>query len=217
MDFITIRTSDRLFWLGRYKLAAKTPQLAVGSSQSLRVIPHTGVVQRCTTLIRETQPTNANWKITDAFGNHVVCGYDYTPTDLFNFHEWGTVVTGLADSEPVEPFEQLQKFRFGGHLITFGSALKTFDYTVIHPLMGSDSFLNAHIIMTQVYQYMTYTKGVTNVKTTSEEAAALKKGVCQDYAHVMIALCRMEGLTARYVTGFLIGEGESHAWVEVLV
>lgn len=33
----------------------------------------------------------------------------------------------------------------------------------------------------------------------------------------MIALCRMEGLTARYVTGFLIGEGESHAWVEVLV
>lgn len=40
--------------------------------------------------------------------------------------------------------------------------------------------------------------------------------MCQDESHVMIALCRLSGLTARYAAGFLYGEGESHAWVEVL-
>src|SRR4029453_4111947 len=42
-------------------------------------------------------------------------------------------------------------------------------------------------------------------------------GVCQDTAHIMIALCRATGLPARYVSGHLLGEGGTHAWVEVIV
>ncbi len=41
--------------------------------------------------------------------------------------------------------------------------------------------------------------------------------MCQDYAHCMLALCRLCGLPARYVSGHLLGEGGTHAWVEVLV
>ena len=62
-----------------------------------------------------------------------------------------------------------------------------------------------------------YRHGVTGVRTTASEALALGEGVCQDYAHVMLALCRLCGLPARYVSGHLQGEGGSHAWVEVLV
>lgn len=40
-------------------------------------------------------------------------------------------------------------------------------------------------------------------------------GVCQDFAHVMLAACRAEGFLARYVSGMVPGEGETHAWVEV--
>ena len=40
--------------------------------------------------------------------------------------------------------------------------------------------------------------------------------MCQDYAHLMLAACRLVGLPARYVSGHLVGEGASHAWVEVL-
>ena len=43
----------------------------------------------------------------------------------------------------------------------------------------------------------------------------LKKGVCQDYAHILIALLRMMRIPARYVVGMMIGEGFSHAWVEM--
>ena len=68
-----------------------------------------------------------------------------------------------------------------------------------------------------VYGAMTYSYGATHVGTTAAEALALGRGVCQDYAHVMLAVTRLCGLAARYVSGHLMGEGGSHAWVEVLV
>lgn len=68
-----------------------------------------------------------------------------------------------------------------------------------------------------VYQSMTYRYGVTGVRTTAADALAIGGGVCQDYAHVMLALCRACGLPARYVSGHLLGQGGTHAWVEVVL
>jgi transglutaminase-like putative cysteine protease len=68
-----------------------------------------------------------------------------------------------------------------------------------------------------VYQSMTYRHGVTGVKTTAAEALALGAGVCQDYAHVMLSVCRACGLPSRYVSGHLAGQGGTHAWVEVVL
>jgi transglutaminase-like putative cysteine protease len=67
------------------------------------------------------------------------------------------------------------------------------------------------------HQALTYQHGVTGVHTDAASALAGGLGVCQDYAHVMLALCRAAGLPARYVSGHLVGEGGSHAWVEVVV
>jgi transglutaminase-like putative cysteine protease len=75
----------------------------------------------------------------------------------------------------------------------------------------------AEAIMSWVSQHMRYGWGVTSVSTTAGEALALGQGLCQDYAHVMLAICRAAGLPARYVSGHLLGEGGSHAWVEVLL
>ena len=68
-----------------------------------------------------------------------------------------------------------------------------------------------------VYQALRYERGITDIHTTAAQALALGQGVCQDYAHIMLALCRLCGLPARYVSGHLLGEGGTHAWVEVLV
>ncbi len=70
---------------------------------------------------------------------------------------------------------------------------------------------------TYVHEAISYEHGVTSVTTTAAEALAGGRGVCQDAAHVMIALCRAAGLPARYVSGHLLGEGGTHAWVEVIV
>jgi transglutaminase-like putative cysteine protease len=68
-----------------------------------------------------------------------------------------------------------------------------------------------------VYRRMRYSFERTGVRTTAGEALAEGQGVCQDYAHVMLALCRLLGIPARYVSGHLVGEGGMHAWVEVLL
>ena len=68
-----------------------------------------------------------------------------------------------------------------------------------------------------VYQSMTYKGGVTGVRTTAAKALAQGFGVCQDYAHIMLAVCRSVGLPSRYVSGHLVGQGGTHAWVEVVL
>ncbi|MCU1463997.1 MAG: transglutaminase protein [Acidimicrobiales bacterium] len=71
-------------------------------------------------------------------------------------------------------------------------------------------------ICARVHEHFRYEYGVTGVRTTAVEALRGGVGVCQDYAHVMLSACRSAGLPARYVSGHLVGEGGSHAWVEVL-
>lgn len=68
-----------------------------------------------------------------------------------------------------------------------------------------------------VYTAMRYGSGVTSVGTAAAEALSVGQGLCQDYAHITIGLCRAAGFPARYVSGHMLGEGGSHAWVEVLV
>jgi transglutaminase-like putative cysteine protease len=68
-----------------------------------------------------------------------------------------------------------------------------------------------------VSRSLTYECGSTNVATSAARAMHGGRGVCQDFAHVMIAACRAAGIAARYVSGHLVGEGGSHAWVEALV
>jgi transglutaminase-like putative cysteine protease len=83
--------------------------------------------------------------------------------------------------------------------------------TANNPLQLADN-INAW-----VYKYMQYGHGVTSVATTAAQAFAVGKGLCQDYSHIMIALCRLVGIPARYVSGHMLGEGGSHAWVEVML
>lgn len=66
-----------------------------------------------------------------------------------------------------------------------------------------------------------YTKGVTTSNTSVSDVLALGKGVCQDYAHVALAILRMLGVPSRYVSGYLFrprsAELETHAWIEAFV
>lgn len=79
-------------------------------------------------------------------------------------------------------------------------------------------------IMAFIYNGFTYSPGATLVETSAVEVFKERKGVCQDFAHLMIALCRSVGIPARYVSGyFWIDQAKeggaddntaSHAWVE---
>lgn len=80
------------------------------------------------------------------------------------------------------------------------------------------------VVVAWVRESMRYAPGTTEVHTSAIQALEAGTGVCQDFAHVAIAVLRCAGVPARYVSGYLhpkaqavIGEtvsGESHAWIE---
>ncbi|MBC8137532.1 MAG: transglutaminase family protein [Fibrella sp.] len=65
-----------------------------------------------------------------------------------------------------------------------------------------------------VHRQMHFQSGTTGVGTSAAEAWENKRGVCQDYTHILITLCRLNNIPARYVSGCVPGEGVMHAWTE---
>jgi transglutaminase-like putative cysteine protease len=77
-----------------------------------------------------------------------------------------------------------------------------------------------------IYDAFGYEAGVTGADSHIDDALEAKRGVCQDFAHIMIAICRGWGLPARYVSGYLFTDRKhhdrsdpdaTHAWVEVFL
>jgi transglutaminase-like putative cysteine protease len=82
-----------------------------------------------------------------------------------------------------------------------------------------DVWLAALALMKFVFGYLKYESYSTHVHTHMAEVMADRRGVCQDFAHLLIGLCRVLKIPARYVSGYLATEHASatHAWVEVFI
>ncbi|MFV0359324.1 transglutaminase family protein [Tropicimonas sp.] len=83
-----------------------------------------------------------------------------------------------------------------------------------------DPIMRFHALSARVLDAVPYTLGVTDAETSAEDALNGDGGVCQDHAHVFIAAARQLGFPARYVSGYLLMDGQeqqeaSHAWAEV--
>ncbi len=80
-------------------------------------------------------------------------------------------------------------------------------------------------LMTYLYNTIAYDPYATTIDTTASEAWSIKRGVCQDYAHIMLGILRHMNIPARYISGYLyvgendnlIGDTATHAWVEVMI
>jgi len=93
---------------------------------------------------------------------------------------------------------------------------------------GTGLLAAAQNLMQRIYADFTYESQSTQINTPALEALTQRKGVCQDFAHIMIACLRAMGLPARYVSGYLLtrpapgsvklrGSDASHAWVSVYI
>lgn len=83
----------------------------------------------------------------------------------------------------------------------------------------TDTWQAALALMRFVHGHLQYAPASTHVHTRLGEVLAQRRGVCQDFTHVMLGLCRSLKMPARYVSGYLAAEKAraTHAWVEVLV
>jgi transglutaminase-like putative cysteine protease len=96
----------------------------------------------------------------------------------------------------------------------------------VDSLREADPLTAVNRLSALLYRSLDYESGVTGADSPIDEALTAGRGVCQDFAHIMIAVCRGWGVPARYVSGYLAtnkDEGDrsdpqaTHAWVEVFM
>lgn len=93
-------------------------------------------------------------------------------------------------------------------------SLKEYAQELSTSFNSGDTYEKALYFSKEVHNWMTYEKGSTNIKTNATTAFKNRKGVCQDFAHILIGLLRYEKIPCRYVAGVMAGETATHAWVE---
>lgn len=148
--------------------------------------------------------------LTDGFGNIVLWGSVLEPHTSFQYGSSGVARIDLSDRRAPAPNPALL---FGGGLTQPGKQLR--QYYAGLPLRGKSPEEIAHLLCERIHDRLQYKPGATNMSTTAEAAMMGGKGVCQDFAHIYVALARLAGLPARYCQGVTIGEGATHAWAEV--
>jgi transglutaminase-like putative cysteine protease len=122
------------------------------------------------------------------------------------------------------PYDPASEFVFASPQVASDPALA--EYGAVSFTPGRPLVQAAWDLMRRIHADFAYVPDSTDVSTTALDALRLRRGVCQDFAHVMIGALRSLGLPARYVSGYLltepppgqprlIGADASHAWVEV--
>ncbi len=158
----------------------------------------------------------------DAFGNSVHTFTVDGPIDKLEITAVGEVITEAGNGVLGGQIE-----RFPPVLFLRETALTKPDAPIIALAdaaagLAAEPVQRMHALMDGIREAMTYDPVPTDSTTTAAEAMTLRRGVCQDFAHVFIAAARHLGVPARYVSGYLyepqIGVNVGgHAWAEVFV
>lgn len=145
----------------------------------------------------------------DSFGNLLQIGRIDIPHDHFAYSVHGTARLDFARRQPA-PCHPV--FRLSSPYTRLGPALEGWLRELSLP---REARSRAWSLALAVHRRLRYVSGSTGTATTAEEAFRMGQGVCQDFAHIYLALARRSGLAARYASGLPEGEGASHAWCEV--
>jgi transglutaminase-like putative cysteine protease len=208
---ITYRVEQRF----RYTYDAPVTSL----SQRLVMVPRPrhGDVYRRAHLVEVTGTQARRRTHQDSAGNTVVRVKAARVEHSVEFRIMAVLECVRRNGQPVLPASALRDLRLRRptRLTAADDRLRAMAADLLRP--GGGPLDVAERICRAVHATLTYQHGVTNVATTAAEAVAAGRGVCQDAAHIMVALCRLAQLPARYVSGHLLGQGGTHAWVEVIV
>jgi len=217
------------------------------SQQLLHLAPRAHPRQRCLEHAIEIDPLPARrFDRTDSFGNPVsVLEFDRvhrtlsivstmqievaprSPFDPASSPAWNDVVHGFAyrAARALDaPTLEASRYRFESPFVRIERAFA--DYARDCFEHGRPLLAAAQALMEKIHREFTFDPDATHIATPLLDVLADKRGVCQDYAHLMLACLRSLGLPARYVSGYLltrppagrprlVGADASHAWVSV--
>lgn len=163
----------------------------------------------------ELFPVNQYCVGKDGLGNIQIYGINEKKHNRFLFQIEGIAVTGLKEFEEESEEDIAMIFRHPYGLNIPGREIRKY-YEKNKPKETLTAYDKAIELMHALYRDFHYQPCTTDVDTSAEQAFIQGHGVCQDYAHIFIALLHLADIPVRYVTGLIVGEGASHAWVEIL-
>jgi transglutaminase-like putative cysteine protease len=212
----------------------------VHSQQLLHLVPRPAPYQQCLEHQIEISPPAVRRKEElDAFGNPVTRveferphrKLDVTTDMEVEVHPrpaipvndtiaWDELTARFRYTGRPPARDDLEAVRFG-HESPYVRVKQMFtDYAEDCFPVGRPLMVCAQGLMTKLHTELKYAPGATTIATPVTEVLEIRRGVCQDFAHLMIACLRSRGLAARYVSGYvrsLVGSAASHAWVAVYV
>ena len=204
----------------RYRYSAPIAETVM----ELRLRPMDGNGQRCVDFRLELSHGAKSRSYLDGYGNHVHYFNLVRPHSGLSVISRSTVETGLASDE--QPGEELVQ-----DFLRFRSPVKEVEgvrelarrHTIADPSSPAAVEQALDALTATISQEFTYDQTVTNVYSAVDDVLALRAGVCQDFAHLFIAVARAMGVPARYVSGYIHLRGDktaftaSHAWAEAWV
>jgi transglutaminase-like putative cysteine protease len=209
------------------------------SVMELWMQPKRSGLQRLIRFDLALDPTAQLFSYADPFGNAVHHFDVPKPHDRLTIEARSTVETqappALPEALALEEWSRLSSDQVKGECFDFlrphgfgtpTAALKVFIARhSLDDLRNSDPLSAVLSLSKTIYQQFEYQPGVTDAESLIDKALEAGRGVCQDFAHIMIAICRGWGIPARYVSGYLLTNKDesrdrsdpdaSHAWVEV--
>jgi transglutaminase-like putative cysteine protease len=210
----------------------------------MRLTPHEGAHQRLLSHALSVDPPADLHAYTDAFGNKVVYFNVMAPHEFLVTRVSSRVETGLenpfdyrlmtAAAEDLWYGDQLRRrpelWQYILHRSPATPALSSLDLAGLKlPRRDRSHAVQSSLlsVLDWIHDTLRYQAGMTGTHTPLHEALGKRAGVCQDFAHLFIALVRSWGLPARYAMGYMrgsvegyddaTGEEATHAWAEVLV
>jgi transglutaminase-like putative cysteine protease len=188
----------------------------------VRLRPMDGNGQRCREFHLEISSGIKPGTYRDGYGNDVHYFNLVRPHTSLSVTSRSVVETGGGlDTDPGE--ELVQDF------LRFRSPVKDVPgirelasrHSIADPSSGSSVEQALDELTLAISREFAYDRAVTTVYSSVDEVLALRAGVCQDFAHLFIAVARTMGVAARYVSGYIHAPGAattaSHAWAEAWV
>ncbi|KIL43345.1 protein containing transglutaminase-like domain, putative cysteine protease [Jeotgalibacillus alimentarius] len=207
------------------------------SMNEIRLKPRTDECQRLLAYRTELTPTALTKEYQDIWGNNVE---SFFIADIHQSLEVKTISTISIQRSPfIERIDYSPEMKSIFHSNIFRQQYLPFlnqtAYTyvtedqvneVVNQVGSTENPVRFSLdVMKYVYDLFSYDPVATDVNTKATESIIGRKGVCQDYAHVMIGILRARSIPARYISGYLyvgedsalVGDAATHAWVEVMV
>ncbi|MGN0682163.1 MAG: transglutaminase domain-containing protein [Oscillospiraceae bacterium] len=179
-------------------------------SIALRCVPPETETQRILSCELSIKPFVSTCQTVDAFGNNVTAGYLKSEHRFLDFE-----IRGCAEIDSSQKRSDFMPcYCYQSKFTKPDDKLRNFyNYLKESRIAGSPEERCA-FFSDKLNEFFIYEKNSTTIKTTAAEAFEQKKGVCQDFTHIMLSLLRMDGIPCRYIAGLASCDGETHSWLE---